>query len=356
MKYLIIIIYLIPSIILGGTLDMSFYGDIQRWWVGTVEEGSGQSDPNMLGRCKVRIDGIHGSDISLDDLPYAQCILPTTGGGTSGVGENPQLLPGAKVIGFFLDGAMSQLPVVWGFLPHSLGPSGIQRQNIALQRKAITQVLETNKFQQRPVYIAGNTSSASSSSTSSASSTSGLSNIEQAWKFFENNGRIKFQDYHIAGMIGNFMVESGNGTIAGGINPKSLNPTAEASEGIAQWNPGGAGKRLQHLKAFASAPTMQGDYQDLLVQLSWVVEELINEPYHNNKFVSSTKTVTQAALHFMRNYEIPAATKNKTKIFTAAQGGRFRGNIDLEVRSEGKRIKAAKAVYIKCTQKPKDGI
>ena len=24
---------------------MSFYGDIQRWWVGTVEEASGQSDP-----------------------------------------------------------------------------------------------------------------------------------------------------------------------------------------------------------------------------------------------------------------------------------------------------------------------
>ena len=51
-----------------------FYGDIQRWWVGTVEEGSGQTDPNGLGRCRVRIDGIHGPDISLDDLPYAQTV------------------------------------------------------------------------------------------------------------------------------------------------------------------------------------------------------------------------------------------------------------------------------------------
>ena len=92
---------------------MSFYGDIQRWWIGTVEEDSGKTDPNRLGRCRVRIDGIHGPDISLDDLPYAQTILPATGGGTSGIGENPQLLPGAKVIGFFLYGLLSQLPVIW---------------------------------------------------------------------------------------------------------------------------------------------------------------------------------------------------------------------------------------------------
>ena len=31
-------------------------------------------------------------------------LLPATGGGTSGIGENPQLLAGAKVMGFFLDG------------------------------------------------------------------------------------------------------------------------------------------------------------------------------------------------------------------------------------------------------------
>ena len=81
---------------------------------------------------------------------------------------------------------------------------------------------------------------------------------------------------------------------------------------------------------------MQGDYQDLLIQLSWVVEELINEPYHNNKFVSSTKTVTQSALYFMSNYAIPAASMNNTKLFSAAQGGKFRGNIDLEVASDAK--------------------
>ena len=128
MKYVIIIMWLIPGIILGGTLDMiPFYGDNQRWWVGTVEENSGQSDLNCLGRTRVRIDGIHGPDISLEDLPYAQCILPTTGGGTSGSTDGtPQLLAGARVIGFFLDGAGSQIPVIWGFVPHIAGPTIFQ--------------------------------------------------------------------------------------------------------------------------------------------------------------------------------------------------------------------------------------
>jgi hypothetical protein len=82
------------------------------------------------------------------------------------------------------------------------------------------------------------------------------------------------------------MIESGNGTIAGDINPKALNPTKEASFGIAQWNPSKkAGERLKLLKDFArnGHPLgIQGDYQDLYVQLSWVVEELINNKFHGN--------------------------------------------------------------------------
>ena len=338
MKYLIIIVCLIPSIILGGTLDMSFYGDKQRWWVGTVEEDCGQTDPAKLGRCKVRIDGIHGSDISSEDndLPYAQVIMPATGGGTSGIGDTPQLVSGARVIGFFLDGVGSQIPVIWGFLPHSLGPSGIQRQNIAKQQSVINEFFDENGFQQQPIHVASH---------------AGLDNITQAWNFFAKNSRLPFQAHHIAGMIGNFMVETGDGTIKGGINPKALNPTKEASFGIAQWNPGGAGKRLHHLKRWAASPTMQGDYQDLLIQLNWVVEELITEPYHNNNFISNAKTTTQAALHFMRNYEMPQFFNRKTKFFTVAQGGKFRGKgVDLEQSKEVLRISAAKAVYIKYSQ------
>ena len=129
---------------------MSFYGDIQRWWVGTVAENSGQDDPTGLSRCRVRIDGIHGPDISLNDLPYAQTILPCTGGGTSGIGENPQLLPGCRVTGFFLDGTNSQLPTIYGCLPHVGIPSITQSEiinearTVIVRNKGTDQTLESS--------------------------------------------------------------------------------------------------------------------------------------------------------------------------------------------------------------------
>ena len=55
-----------------------FYGDVMRWWVGVVEEIA--TDIDKLGKVKVRIYGVHddASKISIDDLPYAQCLVPTT--------------------------------------------------------------------------------------------------------------------------------------------------------------------------------------------------------------------------------------------------------------------------------------
>lgn len=96
-----------------------FYGDTFRWWYGVVMDMAG--DPLQLGRVKVRIYGIHADEISDNDLPWASVISPTTSGGVSGIGTNPQIQPNARVIGFFLDGPGSQLPVVWGTIPNVEG-------------------------------------------------------------------------------------------------------------------------------------------------------------------------------------------------------------------------------------------
>lgn len=92
-----------------------FYGDQIRWWYGVVVNTSG--DPLQLGRALVRIYGIHDDEIPDAELPWASVILPTTEGGVSGIGQNPQLKPGARVIGFFFDGEYSQNPVIWGSIP-----------------------------------------------------------------------------------------------------------------------------------------------------------------------------------------------------------------------------------------------
>lgn len=94
--------------------ENSFYGDSFRWWYGNVVNTVNPPDPLLLGRVQVRIKGVHGPETEDRDLPWASCILPTTEGGISGVGRNPWLQDQAAVIGFFLDGTNSQLPVVLG--------------------------------------------------------------------------------------------------------------------------------------------------------------------------------------------------------------------------------------------------
>jgi len=85
------------------------------WWTGVVED---RNDPEKLGRCKVRIFGYHTDDtkdLPTKDLPWAIPLQPITSAATSGIGASPVgLVPGAWVVGFFLDGSDAQQPVIMG--------------------------------------------------------------------------------------------------------------------------------------------------------------------------------------------------------------------------------------------------
>ena len=108
-----------------------FYGDNTRWFVATVVDAS--PPYGYEGRVKIRVHGLHTEDTRLipqNDLPWAQCVLPTTEGGVSGVGRIPQLLPNALVFGFFVDGLNSQTPIVMGSLPHIEFPSTTQEEQV----------------------------------------------------------------------------------------------------------------------------------------------------------------------------------------------------------------------------------
>jgi hypothetical protein len=104
-----------------------FYGDNTRWFIATVVDAS--PPYGFEGRVKIRVHGLHTESTRLipqADLPWAQCVVPTTEGGASGIGRMPQLQPSALVFGMFMDGVNSQTPIVLGSLPHVEFPTTVQ--------------------------------------------------------------------------------------------------------------------------------------------------------------------------------------------------------------------------------------
>jgi len=104
-------------------LKSNFIGkDGFRWWVGQVAPIDAQGDQANGGgwgnRYKVRIMGYHPFDdteLPNKDLPWAQCLLPTTSGtGAAQTAENTKLKPGDVVFGFYLDSDNAQSPVIMG--------------------------------------------------------------------------------------------------------------------------------------------------------------------------------------------------------------------------------------------------
>jgi len=109
-------------------IQKEYYGDDNRWFLGYVINSAPPA--GLEGRVKVRIIGVHNpetGEIPEADLPWAQVLIPTTEGGSSGIGRIPQLTKGAFVFGIFMDGVASQIPLVLGSLPHTEMPSSIQK-------------------------------------------------------------------------------------------------------------------------------------------------------------------------------------------------------------------------------------
>lgn len=108
-------------------IPTEYYGDESRWFIATVVDNA--APDGFEGRFKIRIHGLHSPstvDIPEADLPWAQCVLPTTEGGVSGIGKMPQLMPNALVFGMFMDGKHSQTPLILGSIPHVEFPTQIQ--------------------------------------------------------------------------------------------------------------------------------------------------------------------------------------------------------------------------------------
>ncbi len=88
------------------------------WFTGVVED---VSDPEFLGRARVRCHGFHTPDLAelpTEKLQWAHPIFPITSAANRGKGQTvPGFLPGSHVFGFFLDGEDAQSPVIMGCIP-----------------------------------------------------------------------------------------------------------------------------------------------------------------------------------------------------------------------------------------------
>lgn len=80
------------------------------WWIGVIEN---RLDPLNLGRCQVRIKGLHSekiTDIPTASLPWAQPLFPVN----NSFSTPSTLKEGDMVMGFFMDGDQAQYPIIFG--------------------------------------------------------------------------------------------------------------------------------------------------------------------------------------------------------------------------------------------------
>ena len=117
----------------GTLFNSGFLGSNFSWWIGQIASDSTWRDNILPGkfesknqipgwgyRYKVRIIGLHDlgeTEISSDQLPWAQIMYPiTAGGGQANASCTANLRQGMFVFGFFLDGQEQQVPVIMGVL------------------------------------------------------------------------------------------------------------------------------------------------------------------------------------------------------------------------------------------------
>lgn len=110
MRCLVIILIIVKRNIM---FDSKFY-------IGVVED---RADPLKMGRCKVRIFGIHTDSKTLlptSDLPWAIPMMSLSSASISGIGQAPVgPIPGSWVIILFLDSEDKQQPIMIGTISSS---------------------------------------------------------------------------------------------------------------------------------------------------------------------------------------------------------------------------------------------
>ena len=261
------------------TLQGDYYGDYFRWFIGIVVNNK---DPLKLGRVKVRIRGIHSPSVaqtSTNDLPWAQVIVPSTEGGISGIGKMPQLQQGSQVIGFFIDGLSSQLPMVIGSVHHferKKNATGNNKEETPLDGEKPNNVQDGEGNDGRKI---------------DSQDLPGGSNGEKIFNYLKKQG---LTDEQAAGVIGNLTAESN-------LDPNALNPNdvGKPAFGLAQWR----GSRYEDLIDFSNSNGL--DHTTLEAQLPFMMHELESQSWLGYGALQNATTVSDATRVFETKFERP---------------------------------------------------
>ena len=251
------------------------YGEDFHWFIGKVVS---DLDPEHLGRVQVRVYGIHSQnqdDLPNSHLPWAQCLIPTTEGGISGIGNHAKIQTGAVVFGFFMDGRSCQIPFILGSIHH-------------IEKYETTTVVNPDVNDPR-----GREQIPSGKDTIDHVLTGGT-NAEKIFNFFIAQG---YQPNQAAAFVGNFYAESG-------LDPEAYNPNdkGKSSFGIAQWR----GSRQDDLFAFAQRNDL--DAKSLDAQLNFVEYELATTETLAAGKIKASGSVFDATTVVSRYYERPEFT------------------------------------------------
>jgi hypothetical protein len=264
-----------------------FYGDNTRWFIATVVDAS--PPYGFEGRVKIRVHGLHTESTRLipqADLPWAQCVVPTTEGGASGIGRMPQLQPSALVFGMFMDGVNSQTPIVLGSLPHVEFPTPVQLgqtdEDIVADNKpeGLWNKI-TDAFKPKETDI-------QNEEAGNISTTVKIARQNTAVKFFLNVG---YTEKQAIGLTAGLSIASGMRT---GINPQA--------KGLGAFSD----RRFADLKKFSN----QSD--NFLTQLAFVAYELNGtQSSANIRLLQSDRLDNKGICHIVGKYYLVNAPSVK---------------------------------------------
>lgn len=279
-----------------------FYGDNTRWFIATIIDAS--PPYGYEGRVKIRVHGLHtGStkEIPQSDLPWAQCVLPTTEGGVSGIGRIPQLQPGALVFGLFMDGKNSQTPLVFGSIPHVEFPS--LKQQLQKYEDVGKDDSPKSVWEKLSAAFTPDLTNVENEVTGPIQALTLFSREKAAIRFLVNVG------YTVKQAVG---ITTGLSSISGmmtGVHPRG--------NGIASWTPA----RYSEVKTFSNK------YTEFYTQLAFLVFDLRGKNTLTNiKLLQSDKVDGRdgTVSIFMRNYlkkDVSAnAKRTANKLFDEATG------------------------------------